>query len=291
MTDNAALRILVPLDGTPLSQQALPYAQALAVTPADVILLEVLPEPEPQRGLLGNVTMSAAAVGDHASVSARAALETVADRIREEKPSANVEVALVTGHSADQILRVARALKIDLIVMATYSRNAVSRLVLGSVTDQIVKSADIPVVVVRLWDAVDGLGVVSLHRLVVPLDGSELATTALPMTERLAHQLALPVHLVTVGDERRAEVPRRIERQRASLDGRGIQVTTEILSGAPAHAIAEALRPSDLVVMASHHRAGLTAWLLRGVAERLIDHGRCPVLLTPAAPNAATPQT
>lgn len=285
MADDAAFRILVPLDGTPMSQQALPYAQALATSATEVVLLEVLRDPEPERGLLGRVTVSAEAVGQRASGAASAALETVAERVRVDSPSAKVDVAVAVGNSADQILRVARALHIDLVVMATYSRSAVSRLVLGSVTDRVVKAADIPVVVIRPRDAVGGTGPASLRRLVVPLDGSEAAATALPITERLFHQTALPVHLVTVGDMHEAEVTR----QRAELLDRGVNVTTEILTGDPVDAIMAATRPGDLLVMASHHRAGMRARLLHGVAEHLIDRGPCPVLLAPAESTVAAP--
>ena len=52
MTDAPRFRILVPLDGSPLSQQALAYAQALATSPTEVVLLEVIRDPEPVRGPL-----------------------------------------------------------------------------------------------------------------------------------------------------------------------------------------------------------------------------------------------
>src|SRR5688572_28653708 len=102
MTDDAPFRILVPLDDTPQSQQALPYAQALAASPTHIVLLEVLPDPEPERGLLGNVTKSAEAVGQRRARVATAALETVAARVRLETPAADVAVTVAVG-SADQI--------------------------------------------------------------------------------------------------------------------------------------------------------------------------------------------
>ncbi len=277
MSDDAPLRILVPLDGTPQSEHALPYAQALATTETTIVLLEVLPEPEPERGLLGNVTKSAAVVGQRRAQDATAALETIASRVRMESPGAEVSVAVTAG-SADQILRVAHAQWIDLIVMATFSRNPIGRLVLGSVTDRIVKSADIPVLVIRPHDAGE---VVSLRRLVVPLDGSELANSALRFTERLARQTMLPVHLVTVAGKHDEEAIFRIKPHFRRLSERGIRVTVEILDGAPVAALQEATDVGDLIVMASHHRTGMNARVLHGVGELLISHAPCPVLLTP----------
>lgn len=277
MSDDAPLRILVPLDGTPQSQHALPYAQALATSGTAIVLLEVLPEPEPERGLLGNVTKSADVVGQRRAQVATAALESIASRMRLQSPGAEISVAVAVG-SADEILRTAHVQRIDLIVMATFSRNPVSRLVLGSVTDRIVRSADIPVLVIRPQDAGE---MVSLRRLVVPLDGSELANSALRFTERLARQTMLPVHLVTVAGKHDGQAIFRIKRHFQRLSERGIRVTVEILDGAPVAAIQEATEAGDLIVMASHHRAGLNAWVLHGVAELLISHAPCPVLLTP----------
>jgi nucleotide-binding universal stress UspA family protein len=282
MADTVPLRILVPLDGTPRSQQALPYAQSLAMSPATIILLEVLPDPEPERGLRGNITLPAEAVGQRQAAAATDALEKVAARIRQETPAAGVEVAVIAGGSADQILRVARARRTDLIVIATYSRSPVSRLVLGSVTDQVVRAADTPVLVVRPQDAAAPARV---SRLVVPLDGSPTATAALRLAVRLARQAALPVHLVTVADPRHDDAKYRMKRHYKTLAEFGLSVSAATLVGEPARAIEETTRPDDLIVMASHHRAGVKAWLLHGVAERLISHGRCPVLITPPMAN------
>lgn len=287
MFDDAPFRILIPLDGTPRSQHALPYAQALATAQTKLMLLEVLPDPEPERGLRGNITTSAEAVGLRQSRAATAALETIAERVRSGASGAGVDVAVVVGGSADRILQAAREMQIDLIVMATYSRSQIGRLVLGSVTDRIVKAATVPVLVVRPHDVAANLSTV-VQRLVVPLDGSRTASSALPITERLALLTGLPVHLVTVASDEQSEARYHTKRPYTTLVEQGVRVSTETLVGRPVAAIERATQPGDLIVMASHHRAGLTAWLLHGVAERLMSHGRCPVLLTPDVSHAAT---
>jgi len=288
MLDDAPFRILIPLDGTLQSQHALPYAQALATAQTKLILLEVLPDPEPERGLRGNITTSAEAVGQRRSGATTAALETVAERVRLGASGADVDVAVVVGGSADRILKAAREMQIDLIVMATYSRSQIGRLVLGSVTDRIVKAATVPVLVVRPHDVTANQSSVLVQRLVVPLDGSRTASSALPITERLALLTGLPVHLVTVASDEQSEARYHTKRPYTTLVEHGVRVSTETLVGRPVTAIEQATHPGDLIVMASHHRAGLTAWLLHGVAERLISHGRCPVLLTPDVSHTAT---
>lgn len=288
MIDDAVLRFLVPLDGTPAAAQALPYAQALAVSPAEIVLLQVVLEPQPERGLFGKIVVTADAILQRTTSDARAALEADADRLRDDTPSVGVEVAVAVGRPDQQILETARMRRTDLIVMASNSRSVVGRLVLGSVTDQVVQAANVPVLVIRPRDAVENLAPAQLRRLVVLLDGSDFADQALPVAERLAVHTGLPVHLQTVVDGHATRMKKHLDRRRAGLERRGLRVGSEVLVGSAVDAIERASLPGDLVVMASHHRSGVAAWVFRGVAERLIHGGRAPVLL---APNATTPAT
>jgi len=96
MADTVPLRILVPLDGTPRSQQALPYAQSLAMSPTTIILLEVLPDPEPERGLRGNITLPAEVVGQRQAAAAGSTVAGVALRRSVARGGVVVGAAAVT---------------------------------------------------------------------------------------------------------------------------------------------------------------------------------------------------
>ena len=59
------------------------------------------------------------------------------------------EVQVAAGHPAETIVRMARELAVDLIIMATHGRTGVSHLLLGSVAEHVVRHAPCPVLTVR----------------------------------------------------------------------------------------------------------------------------------------------
>jgi nucleotide-binding universal stress UspA family protein len=138
-------RILVPLDGSPLAEQALPHAVAQAGRfGAEIILLKVLdPLPDP-------VFSSPAALRTAERASAELAsdyLERTAARLREE--GVPVQVSIVDGKPYLEIVSFAERQQIDMIVMSTRGHSGFSRWLLGSVADRVVRGATVPVLLVR----------------------------------------------------------------------------------------------------------------------------------------------
>jgi nucleotide-binding universal stress UspA family protein len=149
------------------------------------------------------------------------------------------------------------------------------------------------------------------QQLLVPLDGSELSEAVLPHVEGLALRLAARVHLVRVAnlpatvvmgpmdgpvppgvleDALQAEIDEArqyLTGVAGRLQGRGLQVTWEVLEGNPAQAIIAAARQHgcDLIAMATHGRSGLPRLVLGSVADRVLREAHLPVLLVrpPAA--------
>ena len=138
-------RILVPLDGSKLAEQALPHAVAQAEKfGAEIVPLKVLqPLSEP--------TFSApAAVRAAEEASARLVrdyLDGVVARLREQDIAA--QVALVEGKPYVEIIRFAEENEIDLIVMSTRGHSGWSRWLLGSVADRVVRGATVPLLLVQ----------------------------------------------------------------------------------------------------------------------------------------------
>lgn len=149
------------------------------------------------------------------------------------------------------------------------------------------------------------------ERIVVPLDGSELAERALPTAEELARLTGAPLHIVRVvdltrlepyaayglapefgamatvlGDEDTAAREYLAATERA-LTERGVKVTSELRTGTAAREIIALARPQDLVVMASHGRGGVARWFLGSVAEEVARQAPAPVLLVRAVAAAA----
>jgi nucleotide-binding universal stress UspA family protein len=151
------------------------------------------------------------------------------------------------------------------------------------------------------------------ERIVVPLDGSELAEQALPAAEELARLSGGPLHLIRVVDlarlerygayglaveyagfdmvagEERQVAEKYLAEVAAGLRGRGATVTTEVVDGATTRVLIGATKPGDTLVMASHGRTGLPRWFLGSVAEEVVRHATVPVLLVRAQPATPAP--
>jgi nucleotide-binding universal stress UspA family protein len=135
------------------------------------------------------------------------------------------------------------------------------------------------------------------NKILVPLDGSELAGKALSQAEDLAKSFNAQLVLLTVssgevGDidesspEAKSEAAARqpavkyLEATAAALQDKGLKATWAYKQGTPAQEIINyaAEHQMDLIVIASHG-AGEIAWLLGSVAQRVVRHAPVPVLL------------
>lgn len=305
-TADTSLKILVPLDGSSLAEQAIPYAATLAGPNEEITLLHVAPPPTPARDLRGwNLPMTEQDQARYVD-RLRAALAEVAERWHSVAPAVAIEVAI--GDPSEEILRTAQRQGIDLIVMGSHGRGALGRWRFGSVADRVARTSPIPVMIIRPQDAPVEIGPVPLHRFIVPLDGSELAAQALPVAERLARRTHRPIHLIRVlpqTDELLLPTPgfgvpaanveyrditaalvqeatRMLEDEAARLESAGIPTTWQLGEGSPFAGIADAARPGDVIVLASHGRSGLTRWVLGSVAEKLIRLAEAPVIVVRA---------
>jgi len=139
-------------------------------------------------------------------------------------------------------------------------------------------------------------------RILVPLDGSSLAEEALPVAQSLAEiysaeivlvralDVSVPAELVTYPEahwirealqESHREVQRYLEEKQSALDHAGIQTRVQVFDTSPAEEILFAARNEaiDLIVMSSHGRGGDARWTSGSVADKVMQHSPCPVLL------------
>lgn len=145
-------------------------------------------------------------------------------------------------------------------------------------------------------------------RIVVPLDGSELAEEALDQAKELAHNMNIPIHIIRVVDTYRTQaVPATgmaldysmlaelaeeeledartyIRNMVAALSEEGLTSTGDVLHGPIAQQIVDAANPDEVIVMSSHGRTGIKRWFLGSVAEEVMRRANCPVLLHRATP-------
>lgn len=138
-------RILVPLDGSALAEQALPRAVAQAEKfGAEIVLLKVL---QPLSELTFSAPSTVRAAEKASAQLVRDYLDGVAARIREQ--DIPVQVALVEGKPYVEIIRFAEENGMDLIVISTRGQSGWSRWLLGSVADRVVRGATVPVLLVQ----------------------------------------------------------------------------------------------------------------------------------------------
>lgn len=308
--------VLVPLDGSEEAKQAIPYAQRLLPDGGTLLLFTAVPtweqmvtnEPaltelqwalQPAQGSIRLMDVDAA----------QETLKHIAERASDSRLKWAVQVS--EGEPAAEILRAIERQDVDLVAMTTHGRGSVGRVVFGSVADRVARTSPVPVLLVRpdLTTAVPEA--VEIGRLLVPLDGSELAERALLIAVELAQRLAIPVHLLRAinaasvlaslsgGSFVPVIPPQDVYDQlikdlddsaRAYLTGvatrlqdQGVDVSWDVLDGSPYVEIANAIQPDDLVVITSHGRGGIMRWLLGSVAEKLVREAPAPVLLVPAA--------
>jgi len=144
-------RILVPLDGSGLAQQALPLARELAhAARAELILLRaVVPMIEAYVGapMLGRPIAESSEAISSLREYALEDLEAQATALRAELP--HILTHAIIGYPAEVIVDEAREMEVDLIVMATHGYGGLRRWALGSVADKVLHATTTPLILVR----------------------------------------------------------------------------------------------------------------------------------------------
>jgi nucleotide-binding universal stress UspA family protein len=261
-------RILVPLDGSPFAESAIPFAEAMPCR--RVLLLYVEPPESRQSGGPG--------LSPH---SASSYLEQHAQTFRHR--GRDVERAVDYGDPAERIVDMAG--EVNLIVMASHARGGGGRLFFGEYADRVARHAPAPTLLVRGGDHT--IKATGFTRVVVPLDGSAVAEESLPVVRRLAASLSVPIHLVQVAppalaDQAPANTNPDIERYFRALVSRldtGMPVRWDVRHGDPACELIAHVGPSDLVAMTTHGEGGVRRWQLGSVAEKMVRRAPAPVML------------
>ena len=277
-------------DGTDASVEILPYVTQLAKAIETPLALHTVIDIDPSEL---PPPLSPAQIQDNLLAHANDHLASVARSAREQGVSVSASTSM--GKAAEEILRAAKDEACGLIAMATHGRNLVGRALLGSVTDKVLHASQVPVLVITPEKAQEHHGSEGplLSSVVAPLDGSELAERSLPHVENLAQTLSLGVVLLRVVtgtypatyplEELERQALRYLDTVARRLRDRDLKVTTQVLRGTPALAVAEFARfnPQSIIVITSHGRSGITRWLMGSVAEALVRSSGDPVMVIP----------
>lgn len=300
--------IIVPFDGSPLAEQALPYAETLAhACNAPVVLVEaaaVVPHPRED--------------AEHARTRAGDEAEARLGALRGDLAAKDVhsEVVVELAPPADVIRDTAQARGAQLIAMTTHGWGGRSPWTLGSVAEQTLRRSHLPTLFLTPQALAAGDAARLRRRLLVLTDGSALSERIFPTAQRLARQLGIPVTLLRIIDpvglysgaallpygsllppnlveEAVAGAQTALAAEATRWRERQIDTEARAVSASPSEGIADvaAALGAGWIAMASHGRGGFGGFVLGSTARRVLQRVPLPILIGAGALTDPSPET
>lgn len=260
-------RIVVPLDGSETAEAALPMARLLAgALGASVELVRV-------HGI--TYGRGEDPVETDVLASARGYLEEKARELAAASGAA-VDTVLREGPVASEVLEHLGDHAEGIVVMTTHGRSGFSRLWLGSVAEQLVRSSPWPVLLVRPDPEFEPAD--ELDRILVAIDGSERSAGALPWARAIADAVGAGIVLVRVvgRDDQKEAAAGELDRLAATGEETFVAVDDSTVNAILEQASG---RGSPLVVVTTRGRGTLARNLLGSVADKIIRSAECPLLV------------
>jgi nucleotide-binding universal stress UspA family protein len=284
--------ILVPLDFSRASMEALNYAVALVKKfAAAVHLLHVTaPDEAAMPGTAHLMRQTAESLA-----FAREKLAKTHEKHLFPFWPENTHVR--TGQPYIEICQQARDIDADLIVLATRGRHGLKRILLGSTAERVVRFTPCPVLVVRRSKRAE----LRIRKILVPTDFSQCAMAGTMYAAlwaktfdaklRLLHVVLPPAPVFNnrVGANVPADNLTVIASARLDMEAskkldflEGVKCETEIRTGYAADEISAETGDVDLVVISTHGRTGLKHAFIGSVAEQVVRYADCPVMVVPS---------
>ena len=268
-------RVLVPLDGSPTAEAVLPRLRRLIqAKPAEVLLVQAVTLPM-------GVELDAAQVLEAERAQAVSYLDSLKRRLAGEGIPARSIVR--SGGAGELILDVAEQEKPDLIAMTSHGRSGVSRWLLGSVAEKVLRASPVPVLALRSFEPSGAPAVDREPRRILVGVGSEGGLQVLDPVIALGRLYGAHVLLLNVCEGHpQCSVPVPwMTRAYEAVKAAGLTAEPIMRMGEPAHEILEAAKElkADLVALTTHGRKGPSRWLLGSVAERILRTSPLPLLV------------
>jgi len=283
-------RILVPLDGSELSEKTLTYIEIIAKRAhAEIILLEVVPFFWPSE------FKHVREMGDKIDKEASDYLFVRNAQLGEK--GIKGEVCVREGHVPEAICDFAREKMIDLIAMSTHGRGGIKRWALGSVANKVIQTSSVPLLLYNI--AVEKVTPFHYKNVLIPVDGSPFSENVFPQAKELVELFHAKVWFLYVINTHLMEsfavlrdsisekgLTENIQNYFPVLEKRLKEAKTTnyelvIKKGEPAETICNFAEENeiDLIAMSTHGRGGITRWSLGSVADKVVRGSTKPVLL------------
>jgi nucleotide-binding universal stress UspA family protein len=287
------------MDGSSLAECVLPHVVAIAKTfQARVTLLQVQgrsketgPFVDPLGWQMGKL-------------EAKNYLERINTHLRQS--GLQTESKLINGQAANGIIEFAHDSQANLIILSSHGRSGLSVWNVSSVVRKIIQRAYLPTMIVRAYQAPEeSITDLNYKRIMIPLDSSQRAECAIPISTRLARYYKaqlLVTHVVS-----QPEMPRRtplskdeitlidqliqlnkeeatkyLQQIKNRLKSKDIDVQTHLLlRDDVASALHEVVEQEDvdMVILSAHGYSGKTKWPYGNVVEKFITYGSTPLLI------------
>lgn len=300
-------RVLIPLDGSPLSECVLPHAVAFARTfNAQMILVHVLEQPSASLNLPKADPLDWYLKKSEATLY----LETLKNRL--EESGVSVQTLLLEGRVSEQIIDFVQTNKPDLLILSGCGTTEGVRQALSSNTMKILQGVRTSILLVRSdQPATSDTQPFNYQRLLVPLDGSQRAGSVLSLVTALAqahHAELLLAHIVS-----KPEMPHHMPLSQEDLDLSNRFVTRNQQEGRKYLDQVNSLLPAitqthllvsdnvaatiqtlsdqehiDLLVMSAHGYSGEARWSYGSVTNRFITNGSTSLLIVQDLPQSSS---
>ena len=293
--------ILVPLDGSNLSEASLVPAAYLAKTlKSQVTLLHIIEQGAPTEIHKERHLTKPDEADAYLKEASKRAFPTKVKVETHVHTAAVSDVARsIVDHSAE--------LKPDLIVICANGRSGVHDLLYGTIAQQVVAMGTIPLLVVKTK-----ISSFELKKILIPLDPDSMHDNSLGVAESLAKSFKTELHLLsivptlfTLSDEQaaasnllpvttQAYLDMKLENAKVDLQNHidelhkeHIKAIAEVARGDPSSIIVKTSKKSgtDMIILSTHRKAGIGAFWARSVAPNVAQKTKTPLLLIPLSPN------
>jgi len=300
MPETSFHAVLVPLDGSPEGEQAIPVGSAVARRAGATLDFALVLQPPSALALATERPAVAAAIEQDARTRASEYLEAKAEAAR--ALGLAVTPGLLHGAPAGALADYIRTRGIDLVVMTTHGRGGLGRWWLGSVADRLLRRSLAPILLLHPGESPQPT---EFRRILVALDGeadegvveAALALGSLgagagyflirvvpPATPIMSPLPAYSTHLGDWARRQDLEARNHLARVSAGLRSRGVEVSSEVV---PAERVAETLldtaraHSADLVAVGTHGAGAAERLVLGSVADKVIRGAGQPMLACP----------
>src|SRR5581483_6991981 len=285
--------VLVPLDGSTMAEQVLPYAEALVKqSQGQLFLLTAIPD----------IATSGEYIGQRDIAKEMEEAEAYLDGKAKPLAAAGIKIAAEARVGIDVstvILDLCQEHNIELVAMTTHGRSGITRWIYGSVADRVLHHTHLPLLLVRSSEEQPPSG--SVKNILIPLDGSPLAASVLPFVSEIAKGFdaqiyffhAVPpvgaypgiateqIAVAQVLDDLQQQAKEYIASMVKDAQANGIKATGAVTIGFAVDEILNAAYSAncDLIALGTHGRAGIGRWVMGSVADAVLRRSHLPCLI------------